>query len=98
MPEAPKLTNLNLDVVDDNDKAMLPTTAQIKILEPEMIALQRCLKACYCQKSYQALYSTALQDTIIKTGQVYSFYADTHRLYVNSFPSHGVVVLLTRNS
>ena len=32
----------------------------------------------------------ALQDTVIKTGQVYSFYADTGRLCVNSLTSHVV--------
>ena len=47
IPEAPKPANLNLGVVDDNAKATFPTaTTQMKILEPEMIALQRCLKAC----------------------------------------------------
>ncbi|KAF8807634.1 hypothetical protein BYT27DRAFT_7189712 [Phlegmacium glaucopus] len=59
LPEAP---NVNLD---DNAKASPNQTAptQIKILEPETIALQRCLK-----------------DIVIKTGQMYSFYADTRRL------------------
>jgi hypothetical protein len=58
----------------------------MKILEPEMIALQRCLKACL-KVFLSSLNSGALQDTIIKTGQVYSFYADTGRLYVDSLTS-----------
>ena len=37
--EVPKV---NLGALDDN----APPTTQMKILEPEMIALQRCLKAC----------------------------------------------------
>jgi len=54
--------NVNMD---DNAKAVLPppnptATKQMKILEPEMIALQRCLKACYIKKKSSYLFNSVL--------------------------------------
>jgi hypothetical protein len=62
----------------------------MKILEPEIIALQHCLKACLKKVFLSSLNLKALQDTVIKTGQVYSFYADTGRLCVDSLTLHFV--------
>ena len=85
--------NLNSGVVDDST----PHTIQTKILEPEMIALQRCLKVC--QKVFlSGLNSNILQDTVIKTGQVYSFYADTRKLCVNSLTSYIMIFFDLKSS
>jgi len=57
-----------------------PRPVPDKILQPELAALAQCLKVSNRHITLIHNHSYTMQDVVIRTGQIYSFYADVRRL------------------
>jgi len=73
---------------EDDAKAMPPPPNPPPVLlEQEIESLRRCLQVCFLYFSSPAKADSRQQNAMLKTGQVYAFYADTHRLLAFSSPA-----------